>query len=113
MGYQIYWSNCRWQGYGVPAYCDHKNCNNKIDRGMGYQHQDDNDGATPNVIVCDDHRNASIRQTSIDYKREHPEWLSHILNDESWEQWRDENKEVVKEYRDILAKLDAESCSCL
>lgn len=38
MGYSVYFSekNQRWQGYGVSAYCDHPDCKNEIDRGMGY-----------------------------------------------------------------------------
>lgn len=38
MGYSVYFSdkNNRWQGYGVPAFCDHPGCKNEIDRGMAY-----------------------------------------------------------------------------
>lgn len=45
MGYSVYYSdkNKRWQGYGVPAYCDHPNCKKTIDRGMGYVCCDDQD----------------------------------------------------------------------
>ncbi len=37
MGYGVYQiSNGRWGGYGVPAYCEHPDCNEEIDRGFGY-----------------------------------------------------------------------------
>ena len=40
MGYQIFdqeiQGTFRISGYGVPAYCDHPNCMNEIDRGMAY-----------------------------------------------------------------------------
>jgi hypothetical protein len=103
MGYQVYWSNGRWQGYGVPAYCDHKGCGNEIDRGLGYQHPNDDDGMTPSVFVCAGHQDTPIDQIPVDYKREHPEWLSHILTDDSWMKWRSENKGIVEEYKLLLS----------
>jgi hypothetical protein len=36
MGYACYERNGRDQGYGVPAKCDHPECNKDIDRGIGY-----------------------------------------------------------------------------
>jgi hypothetical protein len=38
MGWSIGWDS-NWQrdiGYGVPAYCDHPNCHEHIDRGLSY-----------------------------------------------------------------------------
>lgn len=37
MGYAVYRiGNSRWGGYGVPAYCEHPECEKEIDRGMAY-----------------------------------------------------------------------------
>ncbi|MEO1035247.1 MAG: hypothetical protein AAFX44_06765 [Pseudomonadota bacterium] len=38
MGWSIGWDS-NWQrdiGYGVPAYCDHPECNEEIDRGLSF-----------------------------------------------------------------------------
>jgi hypothetical protein len=96
MGYQIYWMNGRWQGYGVPAYCDIKNCNEKIDRGMSYNHPQDID-----IFCCEKHQDKNINMLEIEYK-EHPLWLTHILNDDSWKKWRTSNPEIVEEYKNLL-----------
>ena len=34
IGYDSNWD--RDIGYGVPAYCDHPDCNEEIDRGLSY-----------------------------------------------------------------------------
>jgi len=103
MGYQVYWANGRWQGYGVPAYCDHKGCKEEIDRGMGFaQYKYDNQ---PPAFFCEKHMpdfEKFIDDYEIDLGKEHPEWLSHVLNDESWKQWREENPDIVKEYANIV-----------
>jgi len=36
MGYAVYKVGQRWGGYGVPAICEHPDCNEEIDRGMSY-----------------------------------------------------------------------------
>lgn len=36
MGYQIYEIDGRDCGYGVPAWCDHPDCTEEIDRGLAY-----------------------------------------------------------------------------
>lgn len=35
-------------------------------------------------------------------KPEHPEWLAHVLSDESWKQWRIDNPERVEAYTEAL-----------
>jgi len=104
MGYQIYWANGRWQGYGVPAYCDYENCKEEIDRGLAYRHENENDDETPRIFVCNKHKLASLNKIKIDFEKEHPEWLSHILTHGSWKQWRSENPEIVKKYKLLLLK---------
>ena len=37
------------------------------------------------------------------YKPEHKKWVKHILNDESWEEWRWNNPEKVKELQLLLS----------
>ena len=34
MGYEIYKVGQRWGGYGVPAICEHPDCDEEINRGM-------------------------------------------------------------------------------
>lgn len=36
MGYQVYEIGNRFCGYGVPAFCEHPDCNREIDRGFAY-----------------------------------------------------------------------------
>lgn len=98
MGYQVYWANGRWQGYGVPAYCDYPGCEEIIDRGMGYLHSEDEDIA---VFCCDNHKYVSLGSFETEGK-EHPEWLNNVLNDDSWKQWREENPETVIKYKCML-----------
>ena len=101
MGYAVYWANGRWQGYGVTAYCDHDGCKNKIDRGMGYEYNGVYRTTAPDIFVCSDHQCSDLKNIGIDLKKEHPEWLNHILSDDSWEKWRVENPKIVEQYRKI------------
>lgn len=100
MGYSVYWNNGRWQGYGVPAYCDYPGCKEKIDRGMGYTHNDDKEDN--NIFCCQKHQDISIDSFEVDTDREHPEWLNHILTDHSWKQWREDEPEIVEKYKLML-----------
>lgn len=116
MGYAVYWSNNqqRYCGYGVPAYCDHPKCNEKINRGMGYvcgEPLQDQFGC--GGYFCSKHRNHVRQPRGEDqcfencqrcgtYKRsykftksEHPEWVEHLLKDASWRDWRKENPAQV------------------
>lgn len=100
MGYQVYWANGRWQGYGVPAYCDHKGCKEEIDRGLGYRHEKD-DKFCPDKFVCKKHSSCNLKNVEIDLGKEHPEWLRHVLTDESWKQWRKENPKIAENYKRV------------
>lgn len=42
-------------------------------------------------------------QESFDYKPEHPEWVYHLLNHYSWEEWRVNNPEKVEEFKKFPA----------
>lgn len=98
MGYSVYWHNGRWQGYGVPAYCDYPGCNKEIDRGMGYSHKK---GMNPDdPFLCSTHKYKDLPDDfEIDYNKEHPEWINHLLKDDSWNLWRIENPEIVEKYK--------------
>jgi hypothetical protein len=94
-------------GYGVPAICDHPDCNESIDRGLGYvcgngQPWGDDEGC--GLFFCMDHgggtlceRCQEILDTGDDSlpifqpKPDVPEWINHKLTDQSWQRWRDEN----------------------
>ena len=125
MGYQVYQVGDRWGGYGVPAICEHPDCNEEIDRGMPYAC-----GEEPfseygcDRYFCGKHKemvgyNAFGEKCkhekdcdcefkeycescakgidSFPYKPEHPKWLKHLLKDKSWAEWRKNNPQKVKE----------------
>lgn len=100
----------RFRGYGVPAYCDAKGCRVEIDRGLGWvaipppENTDDgiedeefDDLADGAYFTCAEHRHADVDAT--DLPPEHPDWIAHILADESWAKWRDENPQRVAALR--------------
>lgn len=109
MGWQVYDCPKGWPfrhaGYGVPAYCDHPDCNEKIDRGVvrmcGMVNQAEERGC--GLHFCAKHLLMSAKYGQLcercyprkkkpfTPKPEHPEWIEHVLADESWEQWRKEN----------------------
>ncbi len=99
MGYGVYWTNGRWQGYGIPAYCDYPGCKEEIDRGMGYAH--DKEEMPSSVFCCKKHQEEKLNSFEVEEK-EHPEWLNHILTDESWEKWRNEAPEMIEKYKKML-----------
>ena len=135
MGYQVYRVGERWGGYGVPAVCDHPDCNEEIDRGMSHacgsepfseygcdryfceKHIDayyvDHSGEITEECEeytrkCDDNDDDCVcgmvqlcvkcgdSLPPFPYKPEHPDWIKHLLTDESWEEWRKENPDKVK-----------------
>jgi hypothetical protein len=119
----------RHGGYGVPTYCEHPECNEEIDRGMAFacagepfseigcdryfcsKHlqmecfKTDGDEGT-----CDHEDNCNCECKEVcercatgkdpfPYKPEHPEWVAHVLTHESWNEWREENPELVEKYK--------------
>ena len=36
------------------------------------------------------------------YKPESKEWLEHLINDESWEKWRENNPKILEKYKEQL-----------
>lgn len=128
MGYQVYdISGDRFGGYGVPAYCEHPDCNEEIDRGVSFAC-----GGEPfsefgcDLYFCGKHRKYTCFKTDGDggmcdheedcecegkevcercaegkepfpEKPEHPDWVRHLLTDESWGEWRKNNPSRVIE----------------
>ena len=115
MGYQVYRVGKRWGGYGVPAICEHPDCDEEIDRGVSYAC-----GGEPfsergcDMYFCSKHLiyhnfnvggGREIREVcercdkyrpQFPYKPEHPDWIKHLLTDKSWAEWRKENPDEVK-----------------
>jgi hypothetical protein len=130
MGYAIYNVGDRFGGYGVPTICEYPGCNKKIDRGISFacggepfsekgcdryfceehrhwvyfdkngekcQHEEDCD--CEGVQLCERCRDG---KEPFPYKPKTKEWIRHVLKDKSWEEWRQNNPEKVKEYKKII-----------
>lgn len=112
MGYQVYWNGRRWCGYGVPAYCDYRGCRNEIDRGVYYMCEAMySTGDAGDQIIhdegcrdffCDDHADHNEFHDYVEESPEHPEWVHHVLTDETWERWRQENPSKVQQMKEML-----------
>lgn len=115
MGWQIYEDRkgrpLRWAGYGVPAYCDHPDCNEKIDRGLAHVCGDtQNEDRGCSLHFCAKHLYLSPKfgqlcercyprvKKPFEPKLDHPEWVQHVLTDESWKEWREENLKYAQIY---------------
>ena len=119
VGYDSDWN--RDIGYGVPATCDHPGCGEKIDRGLSFVCGGEPYGGDHGcgLYFCSKHlliyktpRGAGrLVQQCVRCDRyrppfkptpDHPEWTAHKLTDPSWQQWRDENPDVVEASRAAL-----------
>jgi hypothetical protein len=101
----------RWQrdiGYGVPATCDHPDCNTVIDRGLGYVCGGQPYGGEHGcgLYFCESHLwhgfdgvqrcdRCADRAEPFDPKPDTSEWVQWKLTDGSWAEWRAENPELV------------------
>jgi len=108
----------RFIGYGVPSICDHPGCNEKIDRGLAYvcggepyggdhgcgqffcakhlrMHTWKDGETTQSCKRCDTYKKPY--ETKPDTK----EWINHMLTDETWKKWREENPEEVKRMKKL------------
>lgn len=98
IGYDDNWK--RDIGYGVPAFCDHPGCGEEIDRGLGYvcnREQPYGGDHGCGLFFCGKHRGYKCKHKGFVATPDHPEWIDWKLTDESWEQWRKDNPEWVKE----------------
>lgn len=117
VGYDTTWQ--RDIGYGVPAKCDHPDCDEDIDRGLSYvcggepfggEHGcglyfcskhlyivDVNVGANEPKCVqlckqCMEERDWFAPKPDV------PLWINHKLIDPSWAEWRRENRAFVRKH---------------
>lgn len=102
-------------GYGVPATCDHPDCNERIDRGLAYVCGGEPWGGEHGcgLFFCSQHRTIGAKglfvcercdagASPFQPKPDHPEWLEWKLTDESWAAWRAENPLAVAEMESAL-----------
>lgn len=105
-------------GYGVPATCDQPECGADIHRGMAYACGGGVMGAFDNcgLFFCSRHLSCFAENDGdggewvcarcaddlppFEPSPDTAEWVQHLLTDESWDQWRDENPERVTAMRD-------------
>lgn len=91
IGFDSHWN--RDIGYGVPAYCDHPQCEAVIDRGLSYVCGGEPYGGEKGcgLYFCSAHGGGYRCQRCVNYKQpykhpkpDHPDWIRHKLTDESW-----------------------------
>lgn len=98
-------------GYGVPAICEHPDCNKQIDRGLSHACGDMHDGGEhgcglyfceEHLAFADDDRDARLCERCCSDsdpftpKPDVLEWSVWKLADDSWAKWRAENPEECK-----------------
>lgn len=107
-------------GYGVPATCNHPGCGASIDRGMAPACHgpgaDDVDPAEVDFLpgegcgmyfrgqhgaegTCE---RCAKHLAPFDPTPDSLEWATHVLTDDSWEQWRREEPAWAERMRQIL-----------
>lgn len=118
MGWSIGFDT-RWNrdvGYGVPAQCDHPDCNKDIDRGLGYVCGGDPYGGEHGcgLFFCGEHQvyaehagkflceRCAQQQDPFEAKPDTREWINWKLTHDSWQQWRDENPNTVSQLQQQL-----------
>jgi hypothetical protein len=121
MGWEIGYDNKykRDIGYGVPAICDHPDCNEEIDRGLGYVCGEDAYGGDEGcgLFFCSGHsytndNGVRVCERCLNNKEEFEpkpdidKWMHWKLDNESWKNWRIENPKEVEKIKKILNKTD-------
>jgi hypothetical protein len=112
IGYDTNWK--RDIGYGVPAVCDHPDCNSEIDRGLYYVCGGEPFGGEEGcgLFFCDEHMIATVphkcnrcneKAEPFIPKPDVTEWIDWKLTDDSWEDWRGDNPDEVKILKLTLA----------
>jgi len=105
IGYDSSWN--RDIGYGVPAICDHPDCNEKIDRGLGYVCGGGPYGGDTGcgLYFCGEHQVDGFQHCEMcadggdtfEPKPDIQEWRDWKRTDESWAEWREENPKAAAE----------------
>lgn len=102
VGFDTNWN--RDIGYGVPAYCDHPDCNKEIDRGLSYVCGQEPYGGhwgcglyfCHRHLILGDHtyvcERCDKRENPFTPKPDHPSWRAHKATDPSWAEWREEQQ---------------------
>lgn len=85
----------RYIGYGVPAYCDHPDCTEEIDRGLAYLCGDLEAEQGCGLYFCEVHRGGwglcgRCRADAVPFepRPDHPGWIRHVMTHPSWAEWR-------------------------
>lgn len=97
IGYDEHWQ--RDIGYGVPAWCDHPDCDQEIDRGLAYVCGNQPYGGEEGcgLYFCGDHQTDGLHRCErcqsgvfkpFDPKPDHPDWVNHKATHPSWAAWR-------------------------
>lgn len=73
------------------------------------QEQLESYGLTEMPVFDEDGYFYHCQHEPIEKDKEHPQWLNHVLTDESWEEWRNANPEMRQKYQDLLDKAKAPS----
>ncbi len=118
MGYACYEKDGRDQGYGIPAICDHPDCFEEIDRGIGYAC-----GGDPmencGLFFCSTHRSHDVDpeaewadenrhdfgvcercakgEPAFTPSADTEFWRAWKMNHVTWAKWRSENAAFVEE----------------
>jgi hypothetical protein len=114
IGYDSKWD--RDIGYGVPAICDHPDCNEEIHRGLAYvcANQEPYGGSGCGLYFCSVHlshhrkgvgrccQRCAEDQKPFDPKPDVKDWVKWKLTDNSWWKWRKENPQKVSEMKAML-----------
>jgi hypothetical protein len=106
MGWSIGFDS-NWQrdiGYGVPAFCDHPRCSERIDRGLAYVCGGEPYGGDRGcgLYFCNGHLDYAFdeeemlplcdccrqKRSPFVAKPDHPDWIHFKATDESWAEWR-------------------------
>lgn len=116
IGYDEGWK--RDIGYGVPAWCDHPECDKEIDRGLSFVCGGEPYGGQHGcgLYFCEDHRmhdncgaptceRCAATLEPFKPKPDHPVWMLHKLTDDSWAKWRELHPHAVISMRHQLDNI--------
>ena len=108
IGFDSNWN--RDVGYGVPAKCDHPDCDEDIDRGLAYVCGGEPYGGDKGcgLHFCGKHLYHNAHdgdpqmcerccdgEPPFDPKPDTAEWTNHKMTDESWAKWRSDHFDFV------------------